>query len=298
MNSRLRVAIHGVTISLAIAFGAQGQTPPWPAGDERGMANAIGPATWGRCAALLSQSSANVYELSHVRSATMPLSPFAGPYVPKSTATGGLPGSSQVFNMEVLNESANPAQQGTQMDALGHFGYLARPGTARPPFPPMRHATTAGFTQKDVKPTAESPLLKLGIDKAPPIVTTAVLLDAKQHVGRGQAMKAGEIVTAAHIREMLEAQGLAKRGLLAGDAVYVYTGWSERWKDPDVEKTYYAMAPGLSYDAAQYLGERRVVLVGLDTPFVDAVADGQLAGKAGPAPGTPPGSRSRSTTTC
>ena len=24
--------------------------PPWPAGDERGMANQVGPATWARCA--------------------------------------------------------------------------------------------------------------------------------------------------------------------------------------------------------------------------------------------------------
>jgi kynurenine formamidase len=47
------------------------------------------------------------------------------------------------------------------------------------------------------------------------------------------------------------------------------------------------MAPGLSFDAAQYLGDKRVVAVGLDTPFVDAVADGQLAGKAGPPAGTP-----------
>lgn len=37
------------------------------------------------------------------------------------------------------------------------------------------------------------------------------------------------------------------------------------------------MALGLSFDAAQYLGDKRVV----------AVADGQLAGKAGPPAGTP-----------
>ncbi|HLE66649.1 MAG TPA: hypothetical protein VI730_05830, partial [Burkholderiales bacterium] len=51
---------------------------------------------------------------------------------------------------------------------------------------------------------------------------------------------------------------------------------------------YYTKAPGLSYDAAKYLGERRIVAIGLDTPFVDPVPEGMLAGKAGPAPGTPP----------
>ena len=49
------------------------------------------------------------------------------------------------------------------------------------------------------------------------------------------------------------------------------------------------MAPGLSYDAAKYLGERRVVAAGLDTPFVDPVNEGQLAGTAGPPAGTPEG---------
>ncbi|HEX5092706.1 MAG TPA: cyclase family protein [Burkholderiales bacterium] len=38
--------------------------PPWPAGDERGMANQIGPATWTRCAWHLTQSRAKLYELS------------------------------------------------------------------------------------------------------------------------------------------------------------------------------------------------------------------------------------------
>jgi kynurenine formamidase len=49
------------------------------------------------------------------------------------------------------------------------------------------------------------------------------------------------------------------------------------------------MAPGLSYDAAQYLGGKRIVAIGLDAPFVDTVAEGMLQGKGGPAPGSPPG---------
>jgi len=251
------------------------------------MANAIGPATWARCAPYLSQPSARAYELSQVRSSTMPLSPFAGAYVQKPVATIGVQGTVQVFNMDVLNDAVNPGQQGTQMDALGHFGRLAQPwdGTSALATDDVRYY--GGFTQRDVKPTPDSPLLKLGIEKAPPIITTAILLDARQHVGGGTAMKAGDVVTAAHIGAMLQAQGLGARGIQPGDAVLVYTGWSDRWADPDTEKVYYTMAPGLSYDAAQYLAERRPAIVGLDTPFVDAVADGQLAGKAPPAPGTP-----------
>jgi kynurenine formamidase len=263
--------------------------PPWPAGDERGMANAIGSGTFMRCAWHLSQAKAKAYELSHVRSGTMPLSAFSGPYLTKPKASAGIPGTAHVFNMESLAEGAEPGQQGTQIDALGHFGYLPQPwdGKGTPPAEGARYY--GGFTQKDVKPTPDSPLLRLGMEKAPPIVTTAVLLDARAHLGGGQPMKAGELVTAKHIEAMLKAQGLARRGILPGDVVYVHTGWGEHWKDPDTEKFYYTRAPGLSYDAAKMLGERRVVAIGLDTPFVDPVPEGMLAGKAGPAPGVPDG---------
>jgi kynurenine formamidase len=263
--------------------------PPWPAGDERGMANQIGAATWARCAWHLGNAKAKAYELSHARSNTMPLTPFSGPYVQKPKPTASIPGSAHAFNGEQLEAGAEPAQQATQIDALGHFGVLKQPWDGKPPIPVEDAVYYGGYTQKDVKPTPESGLLKLGMEKAPPIVTSAVLLDAKKVVGGGQPMKSGELVTAKHIEEMLTAQGLAKRGILPGDVVYVHTGWGDFWKDPDTEKFYYTKAPGLSYDAAKYLGDRRIVAIGLDTPFVDPVPEGMLAGKAGPAAGVPPG---------
>jgi kynurenine formamidase len=263
--------------------------PPWPAGDERGMANQIGPATLQRCAWHMQLPGARTYEISHLRSNTMPLSPFTGAYVTKPKPSSGIPGSAHAFNSETLNEGAEPGQQGTQIDALGHFAVLKQPWDGAAPFAADDAAYYGGYTQKEVKPTPDSPLLRLGMDKVPPILTSAVLLDAKAHVGKGQAMRAGELVSAEHMRAMLKSQGLASRGILPGDVVYVYTGWGDQWRDPDTEKLYYTQAPGLSYDAARYLGERRVVAIGLDTPFIDPVPAGLLAGKAGPAPGTPPG---------
>jgi len=263
-------------------------SPPWPAGDERGMANAIGAGTWMRCAYYLGQPNAKEYELSHVRSNTMPMSPFSGPYVYKFNPTTVIPGTVHAFNTEAL-ASGEPQAQGTQMDALGHFAYLAAPWDGKSPNPAGGARYYGGYAQKDVKPTPSSLLARLGMEKAPPIVTSAVLLDAKTHLGKGQALKPGEAITAKDIEAMIEAQGLGWRGLLPGDVLYVYTGWGDFWKDPDTEKFYYTKAPGLSYDAAKYLGERRVVAVGLDTPFVDPVNEGQMQGKAGPPDGTPPG---------
>src|SRR5882672_6127398 len=115
-------------------------SPPWPAGDERGMANQIGPATWARCAFHLSEPGAKGYEVSHPRSNTMPLSPFAGPYAVKPKGTAGIPGTAHAFNSETMNEGAEPAQQGTQMDALGHFASLKQPWDGKESFPSDRAA--------------------------------------------------------------------------------------------------------------------------------------------------------------
>ena len=60
-------------------------------------------------------------------------------------------------------------------------------------------------------------------------------------------------------------------------------------KDPDTDKTYYTMGPGLATDAVKLLEEKQIVLVALDNPFTDPVRNGQLQGKAPPPDGTPPG---------
>ena len=133
-----------------------------------------------------------------------------------------------------------------------------------------------------MKPTPDSPLQKLGIDKAPPIVTTGVLLDAKTHLGKGKAMEPGALVTASDIEAMLKAQGLASAACRPGDVLYIYTGWGDHWKDPDTEKFYYTKGPGLAYDAAKYIEQKQIVLVALDNPFTDPVPDGMLQGKAPP----------------
>jgi len=184
--------------------------PPWPAGDERGMANQIGPGTWGRCAWHLSQRKAKVYELSRLQPA--------------------------------------PDAPGTRMDALG-----------RPP--------SGG------RPAGDTSAARPGIEMAVPIVSSAVLLDARAHLGHGQPLAAGTRITRADIEAMLRTQGLRKRGIQYGDVIYVYTGWSER--DPAADQ---ADPPGLAPDAVAYLGERRAVAVGMDAPIGDPAPLGAQLG--------------------
>src|SRR5688572_12797807 len=196
--------------------------PPWPAGDERGMANQIGPATLNRRAWHMQQPHARAYEVSQLRSNSMPPSPFTGPFVTKPQPSSGIPGTAHAFNSETLNEGAEHGQQGTQIDALGHFAVLQQPWDGKGPLAAEGAAYYGGFSQSEVKPAPDSPLLKLGIDKIPPIITSALLLDAKAY--KKAAMKGGELVTAADVQGMLKAQGLTGRGILPGDVVYVHTG--------------------------------------------------------------------------
>jgi kynurenine formamidase len=281
----LRTVTALVIAISAIEASAQGR---WPAGDELGMANTLGTATWQRCAPHLANANARSYELSHLRSNTMPQSPFGTPLRDKYRPTVGIPGTLHAFNGEET-VSGEPGAQGTQMDALGHFAVLPKAWDGKGEFPAGEAGYYGGYTQSQVKPTPDSPLLRLGIEKVPPIVTTAVLLDAKAHLGGGKPMRPGQLVTAADIDAMLKAQGLGSRGLMPGDVLYVYTGWGDGWKDPDTEKSYYAMGPGLAYDAAKLIEQKQVVLVALDNPFTDPVSEGFLQGKGAPPAGVPAG---------
>ncbi len=257
---------------------------PWPAGDQKGMANTQGAGTWMRCAGHMMAAGTKAYELSHVRSNTMPMSPFGAPLKFTFSPSVSLPGTRHVFNGEQV-KGGEPGAQGTQMDALGHFAYYDKVWDGKGD-PPLGEASYyGGYKQKDVKPTPDSGLLKLGIEQAPPIVTSAVLLDARSYMGKGRTLKPGTMITRADIDGMIKAQGLAWRGILPGDVVYIYTGWGDNWSDPDTDKTYYTKGPGLAIDAVDYLAQRKIVLVSLDNPFTDPVADGQLRQKAMPPQG-------------
>jgi kynurenine formamidase len=285
-------ALCALATAGAVVATAEAQTdvrrPPWPPGDEIGMANTLGPGTWQRCASHLADGRAKSYELSHLRSNTMPQSPFGVPLRERYRPTVGIAGTRHAFNGEE-SVSGEAGAQGTQMDAIGHFAVLPQPWDGKGEFPADQAIYYGGYKQADVKPTPDSPLQKLGIEKVPPIITTAVLLDAKAHLGGGSAMQPGQTVTAKDIEAMLKAQGLDSRGLMPGDVLYIYTGWGDNWKDPDTEKIYYTKGPGLSYDAAKHIGEKQVVLLALDNPFTDPVADGFLQGKAAPPVGAPEG---------
>lgn len=252
--------------------------PPWPNGDEVGMGNTQSPGTWQRCAFHLMQPEAQAYELAYSRTASMPQSPFAKPESYQFDPSTGIPGTRHGFNTE--STSGNIGGQGTQIDGLGHFAYLPKPWNGEDMFPAEQLRYYGGFSQSDVKPTPDAPLEKLGIDNLPPIITSAVLLDAAEYLNEGEPLTAGRQITQANIEHMIEVQGLAWRGLLAGDVLYIHTGWGGLWDSGD--ERYYTQGPGLDFDTVEWLEEQAIVLVALDNPFTDPVPEGMLTGETVP----------------
>ena len=126
----------------------------WPASDEIGMANTLGPATWKRCAPHLANPRAKSYELS-LRSLQHHAAVAVRDPATSENAkpTVGIPGSRHAFNTDEM-VSGDPGQQGTQMDALGHFAVLPEKWDGKGEFPSAGAKYYGGFTQQQVKPQA------------------------------------------------------------------------------------------------------------------------------------------------
>lgn len=235
--------------------------------DDRGATAAQGPDTWLRAAAHLAprlrirnhrleRVDPLKFEVGHVMDPAMPQSPFSARFELTPSGTRHLAG--HTFNGDYI--CGDIGQQGTQLDAIGHFGFTPAPGET-----PLYYG---GLTQDEV--VGPSGLMRLGMETAEPLVTTMVLLDAKAHLNGGATLPAGYPISRAEVEQILAAQGLAQRGILPGDVVFVHTGWGDLWYDDPAR--YYTEGPGLAHDAAVWLADEGVSLVGLDNPFTDAAA--------------------------
>jgi kynurenine formamidase len=209
-------------------------------------------------------------EVSQVMDPAAPQSTVAGRWslTPHPTLFFGPNGVTPDSSQAIFGHAANGEEvcgdlggQSTQMDALGHFGFIDRPGDAPTDFGSLTQSEVVG-------PTG---LKRLGIDKAEPIITSVVMLDAARCLNNGNALAPGYAITRAGIEKILSAQRLANRGIKEGDVVFVHTGYGAAWAQS--LSTYYTQGPGLSHEAAVFLAAKKIVLVGLDNPFTDAAVN-------------------------
>ncbi|NYE64171.1 kynurenine formamidase [Duganella sp. 1224] len=132
---------------------------------------------------------------------------------------------------------------GTQLNGIGHIG--------------INHVYYNGNRAEDFV-TVEG-VKKLGVEKVPPLVARAVVLDMVAHFGV-DIVPGGTAITVADIEATLARQGLT---IEAGDVVLFNTGWLELiGKD---HQQFLEVEPGIDMDAARWLAARDIVAFGGDT---------------------------------
>jgi kynurenine formamidase len=250
MRSRRFVAGIAVLGAVAVAGVALGQSNDWypsrwGAADQRGAANRITAAKVLEAKNLI--TSGAVYQLGHVYEAAMPLFGTRHFSLRIPQTYGPLGTNRTTYHDEIV--SAEIGQVGTQFDGLGHIGVgdLFYNGNDR-----------ADFSKPDG-------LTKLGIENVGPLVTRGVLIDVAAFKGVAR-LEGGYEITRADLTGALERQRIEVR---AGDAVIVHTGWGSLWGVDNA--AFGAGAPGVGLEAAQYLVDREVVLVGADTWSMEVV---------------------------
>jgi kynurenine formamidase len=240
-------ALAATVVAAGVAFAQADRFYPsrWGADDQRGAANRITPAKVLEARDLITRGA--VYQLGRTYEAGMPLFGTRHFSLRIPQTYGPMGANRTMYHDEIV--SAEIGQVGTQFDGLGHIGVgdLFYNGHDR-----------ADFSRGDG-------LTKLGIENVGALTTRGVLVDVA-------AFKAvpmlgdGYEITRADLTGALERQ---RTEIHAGDVVLVHTGWGSLWLADNAR--FGGSAPGVGLDAARYLVEREVVLVGSDTWATEVV---------------------------
>ena len=247
----LPLIASSVTI-LACVTLSNGQTPvgsqwwpsEWGADDERGAVNRITPEKMVEAAGLIKIGKA--YHVGQVYEAGMPL---VGNRHFKLTIPGMPTHPAQGKNRNLgLDEmvSAEIGQVGTQMDGLGHVGVQMR-GDAY---------FYNGFKMSEFG--SAYGLKKLGVENIGIFFTRGVLLDVAGSKGVDR-LEVGYPITPGDLQKALDDTGLE---ITPGDVVLIRTGHAQLWMKDN--ETYKKGEPGIDMDAARWLTDRKVSLIGAD----------------------------------
>ncbi|MGD9902523.1 MAG: cyclase family protein [Vicinamibacterales bacterium] len=226
----------------------------WGAGDQRGAANHMSPATVLRAARLITRGE--VFELGRVLSETMPMPPVRR-FELFTKRTRNDPGTNRRGSNEEL-VVAEIGQVGTQFDAFSH---QTIGGSLYNCVPLDEVVGRTGFT-------------RLGVEQVGTLITRGVLLDIAALKGVAQLAETYEI-TPQDLQAALAAQQLT---LQPGDAVLVHTGWGTLWGADNAR--YQRSSPGLGTAAAEWLAAQDPMLVGADNSAIEITPnpDPELAG--------------------
>ncbi|MDR0195040.1 MAG: cyclase family protein [Myroides sp.] len=132
---------------------------------------------------------------------------------------------------------------GTQLNGIGHIG--------------INNVYYNGNKAQDFV-TVEG-VKKLGIEKVPPIVTRAVVLDMVAYYNKA-IVPGGTEFTVADIQAVLKKQNIE---IKKGDVVLFNTGWLELIGNDN--KQFLEVEPGIGMEAAKWLADKGIIAFGGDT---------------------------------
>lgn len=232
--------------------------------DQAGASNTQGPEKVKEAQKLIKRGI--VLQLGHAYEEGMPQFPGTHPWV-LSALDPIFVTERQMSIGEVLQGPIEIGQLGTQFDTLGHFGYLPPGGTG--------FADALFYNQNtgaDLLPPGapNRGLARLGVENIKPYFTRGILLDVARYANNGQRLVAGQEITVAMLLQTLAAQKLKPEDIHEGDAVLIRTGHEELWGAPNYYLDTYPglgvtlAAPGLGLEAAIWLSEKKIGVVGSD----------------------------------
>ena len=263
--SRSAVALCiGVVAAFAIsASHAQTWKPPaenqrcpskWGAGDERGSANHMKPASVLKAAKLI--RSGEVVELNHVLNASMPFFGTRRFDVHTKRTFMNQPSNRRGSNEEIVVTEIG--QVGTQLDGFAH----------------QTHENSMYNCFKVDETASRTGFAKLGVQQVGALVTRGVLIDIAA-LKRTPMLAETYEITPQDLQQALADQKLT---LQPGDAVLIHTGWGTLWGQDNAR--YQRSSPGIGTAAAEWLAKQDPMLVGSDNTAVEISPnpDKQLAG--------------------
>ena len=240
-------------VLLAPSFaGAQSWKPPaesercpskWGAGDERGSANHMKPASVLAATKLI--RSGEVIELGHVLRAGMPIQ------------------ATRQFNLHTKRSFMNPQsnQRGSNEELV--TTELGQVGTQFDGFAHQSHGDSHYNCFKTSEIAGRTGFTKLGIEKVGMLMTRGVLIDVAGLKGVDTLPDTYEI-TVPDLQQALQKQNITLR---PGDAVLINTGWGRLWGKENAR--YMKGNPGIGVAAAEWLVKQDPLLLGADNGPVE-----------------------------
>jgi kynurenine formamidase len=262
------LSIVGLLVGLPAAYAQSDcktlvKPSPFGPNDETGATNRVTPAVTKAAAAEIQTGTVTPMAFNLVDGI-----PLFGTRFTKTilTSFAVTPGAEYGENKLTYMEDTYLSQShvGTHIDGVGHIGIKDC----------YYNQTPMG------KYVTQNGLKKLGLENLKSFATRGVIIDAVkvfQNAGKLKSnpncktpcLDGGTVISRADLEAGLKLYNVTLR---EGDAVFLNTGWNDLFKQfPAQNATYNRSEPGIGKEAAQWLADQKVILVGADTWAVEVI---------------------------